>query len=79
MFYKIKDINRTKQDFFLSSGSCTRGGTWGCWGQKFIFSELGYVAYQMDGDYEKNRMLVKFSPLGHTGDLGVKRSNIIKF
>ena len=38
--------------FILSPGSCPRGGTFGCWGPKFIFSEHGHVAYQIEGDDE---------------------------
>ena len=30
------------------------------------------MAYQIDGDYEQNRMQVKFSSWGQTGDLGVR-------
>ena len=31
-----------------------------------------HVAYQIDWDDETNRMQVKFSPTGQTGNLGVK-------
>ena len=47
-------------------------------GQNFFFFKHGHVEYQIDGDDEQNRMQVKFSSYGQTGDLGV-RSNIIKF
>ena len=30
------------------------------------------LAYQIDGDAEQNRMQVKFSSYGQTGDLGVR-------
>ena len=30
------------------------------------------MAYQIDGDVEQNRMQVKFSSCGQTGDLGVR-------
>ena len=33
------------------------------------FFDHGHVAYQIDGDDEQNRMQVKFSPYGQTGDL----------
>ena len=49
--------------FFLSSGSCPRGGTlghWGCPGGQFFFKH-GHVAYQIDGDDEQNRMQVALS------------------
>ena len=41
-------------------------------GQKFIFYKHGHVAYQIDGDEEQNRVQVKFSSLGQTGDLGMR-------
>ena len=48
---------------------------WGAGGaQGVIFFKHGHVVYQIDGDDEQNRMQVKFSSKGHTGDLGV-RSN----
>ena len=49
-------------------------------GQKLNFSKHDHVAYQMEGDGEKNRIQVKFSPYGKLVTFGwVKRSNIIKF
>ena len=55
------------------------GGTPGTEGvKKIFFFKHGHVEYQIDGDDEQNRMQVKFSSYGQTGDLGV-RSNIIKF
>ena len=45
-----------------------------------IFFKHGHAAYQIDGDDEQNRMQVKISSKGQTGDLGmVNRSYIIKF
>ena len=62
--------------FILSPGSCPRGRTLGRWGggggargQKNDFND---VAYQIDGDDEQNRMQVKFSSYGETGDLRVR-------
>ena len=52
--------------------SDARDGTWGHpGGKKFIFLH-GHVAYEIDGDDERNRIQVKFSPYGQTGDLGVR-------
>ena len=48
------------------------------WKSKFFF-EHGHVTYQIDGDIEWNRMQVKFSPYGQTGDLGVKLLGRISF
>ena len=59
--------------FILSPGSCPRDGTlgrWGCPGGKKKIFKHGHVVYQIDGDDEQNRMLVKFSSKGQTGDLG---------
>ena len=46
-------------------------GLWGAGIKKKNFKH-GHVAYQIDGDDEQNRMQVKFSSWGPTGDLGVK-------
>ena len=40
-------------------------------GRSFIF-EYGHVAYQIDGDDQHNRMQEKCSPLGQTGNIGVR-------
>ena len=58
----------------MQPGSCPRGGTLGRWGAqvvKKVFFKRGHVAYQIDKDDEQNRMQVKFSSQGQTGDLGV--------
>ena len=41
------------------------------WSKKVIFKH-GHVAYQIDEDDEQNRMQVKFSFKGQTGDLEVR-------
>ena len=41
-------------------------------GSKKVLFKHGHVAYQIDGDDEQNRMQVKFSSYGQTGDLGVR-------
>ena len=41
-------------------------------GQKNFFFKHSHVAYQIDGDDEQNRMQVKFSSYGQTGDLWVR-------
>ena len=75
MFSQIKYIKAIEQDFCSDAWLCPRGGTWGPQGVKIIFFEHGHVVYQIEGDDERNRIQVKFSPKGQTGDLGV-RSNI---
>ena len=49
-------------------------GALGCpGGQKiFFFFKHGHVVYRIDGDDEQNKMQVKFSSKGQTGDLGVR-------
>ena len=50
-------------------------GLWGARGAQGVKKKNfkhGHVAYQIDGDNEQNRMQVKFSSLGQTGDLGVR-------
>ena len=45
---------------------------WGCpGGQTFLFKH-DHMAYQIDEDEKQNRMQVKFSTKGQTGDLGVR-------
>ena len=41
-------------------------------GQKLFYFKHGHVTYQIDGDVEQNRMQVKFSSYGQTGDIGVR-------
>ena len=47
-------------------------GAGGAEGVKKLFFKHGHVAYQIDGDDEWNRMQVKFSSYGKTGNLGVR-------
>ena len=50
-------------------------GLWGAGGAQVVknfFFKHGHVAYQIDGDDEQNRMQVKVSSYGQTGDLGVR-------
>ena len=59
---------------FYCLDHATGVGLWytgGAQGVKKKF-EHGLLAYQIDRDDEQNRMQVKFSPYGHTGDLGVR-------
>ena len=83
MFSQIKKIqNMSDGTCIMSPGSCPRGGTLGRWGAQGVKKlKHGHVAYQIDGYDEQNRMQVKFTSKGQTGDLGgeVKMSNIIKF
>ena len=70
--HKLKIQNISDRSFILSPGSCPRGGTLGhkgCAGDHHFFK---HVAYQIDGDDKQNRMQVKFSSQGQTGDLGVR-------
>ena len=74
--HKCKIQNISDGISILSPGSCPRGGTLGCWGcpgvKFFFFFKHGHVVYQIDGDDKQNRMQVKFSSSGQTGDLGVR-------
>ena len=83
MFSQIKDTKHIRRDLHHVAWVMPQGWDFGALGRpggskKFKY---GHVAYQIDGDDEQNRMQVKFSPWGQTGDIGgeVKRSNIIKF
>ena len=60
---------------FCPLGHAPGVGLWALWvprGSKYFFFKHGHVVYQIDGDYEQNRMQVKFSSKGQTGDLGVR-------
>ena len=46
-------------------------GHWGCPGGQKNFRN-GHVVYQIDGNDEQNRMQVKISSKGQTGNLGVR-------
>ena len=41
-------------------------------GSKLFYFKHGHMAYQIDGHVKQNRMQVKFSSYGQTGDLGVR-------
>ena len=57
---------------FSSLGHALGVGLWGAGGaQGVFFFKHGHVVYQIDGHDRQNRMQVKFSSLGQTGDLGV--------
>ena len=49
--------------------SLCRLGLGVAWGQNFIFSKHGHVAYQIEGDCEQNGIQVKCSPYGQPSDL----------
>ena len=58
--------------FILSPLSVPGVGLWDAGGSKIIFFKHGHVAYQIDRDDQQNKMQVKFSSYGQTGDLGVR-------
>ena len=60
---------------FCPLGHAPGVGLWGAGGargSKNFFFKHGHVIYQIDGDDEQNRMQVKFSSKGQTGDLGAR-------
>ena len=77
LFSQMKDTKHIRRDFLFCPLGHARGvGLWGAGGggggargQKNDFND---VAYQIDGDDEQNRMQVKFSSYGETGDLRVR-------
>ena len=72
----MKDTKHIRQDFHSVAWVMPQGWDFGGWGypggQKSFFFKHGHVAHQIDGDEEQNRMQVKFSSYGQTGDLGVR-------
>ena len=71
-----EDTKHIRWDFYSAALAMPQGsnfGALGCGGgQKNYFFKHGYVAYQIDGDDEQNRMQVKFLSKDQTGDLEVK-------
>ena len=70
----MKDKKHIRRDFNSVAWVIPQGsdfGALGCRGVNF-FSKHGHVAYQIDGDDEQDRIQVKFSSHGQTGDLGVR-------
>ena len=71
MFSQIKDIYKTYQTGFsffrIGNAKGWDLGALGCKGSQKIKHRVG--ANQIDGDDEQNRMQLKFSPYGQTGDL----------
>ena len=71
----MKDTKHIRQDFHSVAWVMPEGldlvALGGDPGGHFFFKHV-HVAYQIDGDDEQNRMQVKFSYKGQTGDLGVR-------
>ena len=70
----MKDTKHVRQDFHSVAWVMPQG-----WDSGVLvvprgpfFFKHGHVAHQIDGDDEQNRMQVKFSSWGQTGDLGVR-------
>ena len=71
----MKDIKHIRRDFHSVPWVMPEGwdfGALGCQGGQIFFFKYGHVVYQIDGDDEQNRMQVKFSSMGQTGDLGAR-------
>ena len=70
----MKDTKHIRRDFHSVARVMPQRWDFGALGvprgsKKF---KHGHVAYQIDGDDKQNRMQVKFSSYGQTGDLGVR-------
>ena len=71
----MKDTKQIRRDFHAVAWVMPQGWDFGGWGAQvvnFFFFKHGHVAYQIDEDDEKNRMQVKYSSWGQTGDLGAR-------
>ena len=72
----MKDIKHIRRDFHSVPWAMPQGWDFGAqWvprGSKKNFFKHSHVVYQIDGDDEQNRMQVKFSSKGQTGDIGVR-------
>ena len=72
----MKDTKHIRRDFHSVPWVIPQGWDFGALGvlrgSKKIFFKQGHVVYQIYGDDKQNRMQVKFSSKGQTGDLGVR-------
>ena len=64
MGFSFNDLGHAQRVGLRGAGGAQRG--------QLLFFKHGHVAYQFDGDDEQNKMQVKFSSYGQTGDLGVR-------
>ena len=76
MFSQMKDTKHIRRDLHCVAWVLLPGSELGVLGvpkgSKNLFFKHGHVVYQINGDDEQNRMQVKFSSYGQTGDLGVR-------
>ena len=71
LFQQMKDTKHIRRDINSFAWVMPQGsdfGALGCQGGHF-FSKQCHVSYQIDEDGKQNRMQVKFSSYGQTGDL----------
>ena len=73
----MKDTKHIRRDFHSAPWVMPQGWYFEALGvprggQKDFFFKYGHVVYQIDVDDEQNRMQVKFSSKGQTGDLEVR-------
>ena len=70
----MKDTKHIRRDFHSVSWVMSQGWDFGALGVPRGSKKIkhGHVVYQIDGDDKQNRMQVKFSFYGQTGDLGVR-------
>ena len=71
----MKDVKYIRRDFYSVPWVMPQGwdfGALGMPGGQIFFFKHGHVVYQIDRDDEQNRMQVKFSSKGQTGDLGMR-------
>ena len=72
----MKDTKHIRQDFHSVAWVMTQAWDLGALGvprgSNFFCFKPGHVVYQIDKDDQQNRMQVKFSSYGQTGDLGVR-------
>ena len=76
----MKDSKHIRRDFYSVAELCPGVVLWGAGcpgGQKLFYFKHGHMAYQIDGDVEQNRMQVKFSSYGQTGELGLRSKSKI--
>ena len=70
----MEDTKHIRRDFHSVAWVMPQGSDLGALGvsRSFFFLKHCHVAYQIAGDNVHNRMQVKFSSYGQTGDLGVR-------
>ena len=81
---QMKDTKHIRRDFHSVTLVMSQGWHFGALGvprevKQFFFFKHGHVAYQIDGNDEWNKMQVKFSSYGQTGEISLNFGYHVNF